>query len=611
MVSDDADAAQRSRDAAGSLHGPPARDRGRSAISSAASSIPRASGNRQSAPGGQPRRSAKGGVGQRSTGGTGIPRSTGDGDNAGNCHSRGNAGVDSISGPAKSTSANAKSDQHKVPQPVPDQFYGSIETALGLELPPEVRQLYREPPAGCDDLLYRPDLEVQDRMSLTAAVTALATSAHPVPPNLLPLAPVDDRSLAVVICQPKLVTGADAGLGAGAVPGVGLVLRWHLDDIDATYQAAVLDVDAVQYLTSVLAEINARKAGLDRMTTVAAEYHLKYVKPRVRPKSYVERPVQLACQNVVIGLASMRHESSFDGLNVPLWQTCEVPHVAAHEGARALVALMLCDAYQCGGTMEVRFQGHPESGKVPAALRRYARVLGLDAGARDPRLLTPSESRELFLAVTPMAPELARRADEAFAAGTLSPERLCFSLMSALWRDVEVDFMLAVSPRAGDVLAGGSDATDRSARSAETELTRAALMVGILRARLETVDAAGQSGQVRVFEDTRRGTWWSVLPQAAGVHLTGATGVVPWLATGALELDQHGLVVLPRPNPSAEDVALAASLGAQTPAPVCLLVPQNCRVPNSPVPVLHCPDSIDDLDSAIESKLLTARVSRA
>jgi hypothetical protein len=489
------------------------------------------------------------------------------------------------------------------PRPVPSEFVAAVEVSLGVLVPDDLRKLYDRPPAGSEGVLYRPDLAVDHPMSMPTALAALADSAYTVPANLLPLAPIDDRSMAVVVCQVP---------GTEAIPGAGTVVRWHFNDIPPEHQAALVDVAASDYVASVLAEAAVRAEGLKRMKIQAAAYRKDYVEKSAHPKTYVLRPVQLACQNVIIGLAAFRHDSSFDGLAVPMWQTCEVPHVAAHEGARALSVLMLCDAFSCGGTMEIRFRGHPERA-VPAALRRFARVHGVTVGAQERDVITPEEARALFLAVTPMPGDLQARAEILFANGALTPERLCYTLLAALWRDIEVDFMLAISPRVISVLAGGADPADRRARAVETELARAALLAGTLHRRLDSVDAAGRSGLTRVFEDTRRGITWSVLAEYGAVGFHGPEGRLPWLPTGAsIDVPKAGLIVLPRSQPTLEDVRLAERLQERTEAMVALLVPADrSNFVDCPLPVLRCPDTIDALDSAIEAKLLTARVSRA
>ncbi|MFI1650962.1 hypothetical protein ACH4XT_29030 [Streptomyces avidinii] len=488
------------------------------------------------------------------------------------------------------------------PPAVPEVFVQLTEEVLDITLPDHVRALYARPPVGAETVLYRPDLAADDPMSLAAAMKVLATSAQPTPHNILPLAPVDDRSFAVVVCQKP---------GHEPVPGVGAVLRWHLDRVPDGHQGALLDITAEHYLNSLTEELAARGEGLKRITIEAKSYRERHVEHGTRPKSYELRPVQLACQNVVVGLAAFRHDSTFDGLSVPMWQTCEAPHLAAHEGARALAVFMLCDAFASGGTMEIRFRGHPEKA-VPAALRRFARTRGISLGTQEKAVITPEEARALFRAVTPMPAELACRAADFIDRGVLAPERLSYVLLAGVWQLIEVDFLLATSGRAASVLAGGAEPEDRRARAAETEVCRSALMAGTLLRRLDAVDAAGRTGQTRVFEDSRRGVTWSVLGEYGAVEYRGVHGPLPWLPPGrSVPPAEQDLIAVPRAHPTTDDVQLAHRIGQRTGKQVVIVVPAD-RVDfvDCSMPVLRCPDTVHELDTAIEDKLLTARVSR-
>ncbi|MEL6357967.1 MAG: hypothetical protein AAFQ37_13655, partial [Bacteroidota bacterium] len=100
---------------------------------------------------------------------------------------------------------------------------------------------------------------------------------------------------------------------------------------------------------------------------------------------------------IIIGLASLHYDPVFDGLRVEAYVTCEVAHLAAGEADRAMAALLLCDAFQCGGTMEIRFGRAGQERPVPAALRRFARVRGVEIGASDVNSISPAEARELFI----------------------------------------------------------------------------------------------------------------------------------------------------------------------------------------------------------------------
>ena len=185
------------------------------------------------------------------------------------------------------------------------------------------------------------------------------------------------------------------------------------------------------------------------------------------------------------------------------WQTCEVPHVATHEGNRALAALTLCDAFQNGGTMEIRFDrepgcrdngrriayhGHPEKA-VPASLRRYGRTVGVTSARRTrPRSPRPRPAN-CFSPLRPCRPNCATGSMTRWRRG-ISPERICFSLLSQLWREPRLDFILATSDRAASILEGGAPWTDRASRQAESEVCRAAVMAGMLFRRLDSTDAA-------------------------------------------------------------------------------------------------------------------------
>ncbi len=438
--------------------------------------------------------------------------------------------------------------------------------------------------------------------------------------SLLPLAVVDEASLACTVTAP-LSNGARI-----LMPGT--VVRVFLTDVADRHQLSVLDVDPLLYAHSLDEELTARGPGLNRvLDEIGPAYERTYIDHDKRPRDFVVRPVRIACQNVIVALAAIAQDSTFDGLSVPAWQTCEVPHVATHEGNRALAALTLCDAFARGGTMEIRFdrratitidgepityRGHPE-GRVPASLRRYGRTVGLALGAEDPAAITPREARNLFLAVTPMPADLRARVHHAAARAGLSPERACYALLSQVWREVELDMLLATSEYATSILAGGADWTDRAARQAESDAARAALMAGMYYRRLNGRDTAAASDGVRIVEDVSAGVTWTVDDATATLtyHLP-TPAHVPWNDPSTPLPATTTLTIAPRVHVSENDLThLRARADAGQPA--ALLLPQDITAPTTArdLPVLRCPDRLADLDRAIEDKLLTSRIARA
>lgn len=459
-----------------------------------------------------------------------------------------------------------------------------------------------------DGLLYRSDADPNDIASLQWALALLYDSAQPPPPNLLPLLPVDDASIACLICA-----AADDDAPASA----GQVVRWHLGDIPPEFQAAVLDSDAENYLRSVVDELEARKQGLPMIRRIATKYQREYVSAGKRPRGWTARPVQLACQNVIIGLSAFQHDATFDGLRVPVYLSCEAPHLATHEAERALTALMLCDAFQNGGTMEVRFGARNLEQRVPPGLQRFGRSLDLTLGAEDDCAITPTEARELFLAVTPMPDELWARAVSLLDRGLTSPERICYMLLASVWRAIELDYILATSSRAASILEGGTAPEFRRARLAEIEVSRAALMIGMFFRRLSSHDKVDRSGEAQVFEDGRSEVEWTVNAEEGVVAFTAVPqGTIPWSVPGREPVtmrDNALLLVVPRALPIPIDAQRVRDLQASAQnATVALLVPMDIAeyIPRD-IPLLLCPDRLCELDIQIESKLQSSRISRS
>jgi hypothetical protein len=475
------------------------------------------------------------------------------------------------------------------------------------ELPREVR-----------DFVYRP---VADPGSLDVAwaESTINDSDWPLLPNLIPIMPVDERSFACVVLSD--VDGPD-------LPGAGAVVRWHLDVKEEKYQAGILDTDCRAYVWSVAEDLRYREVGRELVFDIGEAYQQAFLSNDKRPRDFIVRPVRVACQNVLVALAAFSHDSAFDGLSVVAWQTCEVPHVATNEASRALTALMLCDAFRSGGTMEVRFDrpvqasgferqipGHPE-GKVPAALRRFARTVGVGELSDDATSVSPAVARHLFRAVTPMPHDLRSRVDFATTNEGIAPERLYYSLMTGTWHPIELDFMLATSTRTASIISGGADWDARSDRQAETEICRAGLMASMLYNRLNNRDSAGSVG-ARLLEDDRRDIQWHIDEDSASIHFANIDGTadLPWLHQWPDHVPRMNSSLRIFPRSLVTESAVEAVRGTMATSTSALLVPKDIqdiglRIP-SDVPVLRCPDRLADLDKAIEAKLLTSRIARA
>ena len=486
---------------------------------------------------------------------------------------------------------------------------GEWAAGRGLDVPRALLAAHQVDHGGAlGGLLYQ--LLAHDQCPGLAWVEGVVErSRWPLDPHLIPLLPIDDRSIACVVASEA---------GGPPDPHEGAVVRWHLDAPTIEHQAILIDTAADEYVRSVLAEREARGPGLRRL--------LDEIGPALRVRDDEGRTpegmaaVQIASQDVVVAMGAFAADPERDGLAVVGWQTCEVAHVAAHEGVRTLSLAMLQRSVEQAGTGEIRFDrpvsilahgttangdrvslditypGHPEM-SIPAALRRYGRASGLALGAEEPGSITPTEARELFLECCALPPELVNRIRRAGASGLLRVERICLLLQREIWSAMELDFLLAVSPRAGALLNGGTTSTDRAARQAEVTLARAAVLADTYRRRLEMDDAVGVTHTLR----------WRAMPGVGGVHLVRPGRLAP---AGP----EEEVIVIPRAVPSDEDLEAAASLVSR--ARTVLLVPRDAdfdesRASRLGVSVARSPATLRQLDATVESKIATTRRTAA
>lgn len=478
-------------------------------------------------------------------------------------------------------------------------------TRFGLRLPPNLTEFLSrawEPNDPLRALAYRTYVDPSVPPSVLWAIAAIRSGQEMAPRSFIPILPFDSRSFACfVLPSPET-----------PVEFHGTVRRWHLDATPARAQAALIDPSLERFIGDQRDELTFRQAGLDVMKRISSEFDARHG-AQDHTRRHEARPIRLAAQNVIVGLSAFYHDSDIDALRVLAWQTCQVPHLDVHEGCRGLLGMTLAEAFQAGGTMEIRFDRHPE-GRVPAAIRMYARVHNLSVGAEDPQSVVPREARDLFQSVLKMPAALTDRVARSAADGSMTPERACFVQLAGIWKPIELDYLLATSARAGSIIRGGVDPLDRRQAQAEFEAARSAILVGTLFARLSRPDDA-PSRTTKVIEDARESLSWSVLPEHAAILLENLdpAQTLPWTST-AETTGSKRLLVVPRSWADKRELQEASALGDQYEARAAVLVPADGSTPSHDVgaaAVLRHPDDSAELDRQINARLLACRVGRA
>ena len=178
------------------------------------------------------------------------------------------------------------------------------------------------------------------------------------------------------------------------------------------------------------------------------------------PKEW--RPYRMAVQDVLLGAVVIRHNTAKNNLQVDCCIIDNLEEYADHEATRFVTLFLLCEAYQCGGTMEIEFtreQGRKQH-MVPGAIHALAQELDVQLASWGSGRISAAEARALFVALTPF-PQAARESlalltDEA----SLSRPQACFAVHHGDWTVDEMAWLLIAAVSPGSILSGATRPED-------------------------------------------------------------------------------------------------------------------------------------------------------
>ncbi len=379
--------------------------------------------------------------------------------------------------------------------------------------------------------------------------------------------------------------------------------------------------------------------GLKTMKAHVRQFDNDYLKIGKLPRNHVWRPYRFCVQDVVLGLVVVRHSLENNCLEVDVCLASDVPEYEPGSGARMTSAFLLSEAYKCGGTMEIRFSQYVEGGRVATSLRRFARKLGVKFEHVTEGRITPSEARQLYMALTGFSPSLRDQIVALSMQGRLSQERACYAVQHGLWTRAELENIILGSPRADSILGGDALPEQRHLYLNDLLHARAAVMGGFLdrklakRERGDANEALDLEDDVRPLEISFDATYY------AKVYSCSEDVPIPWSrdqAQGLVNLPAESQLIALLRARDVEDLALrfeqdldlagrlTTSLNSQaTHGLVCILVPRDYEelpqdfrerftntAQNHGVHIMICPETTVSLDADAVRRLASSRIMR-
>lgn len=227
------------------------------------------------------------------------------------------------------------------------------------------------------------------------------------------------------------------------------------------------------------------------------------------------RVMRSSVHDQIVGLTAFKHNEKFNGLEVDVFISTDYPDYEPGHGVRALMILLLSDAYKNGATMEIRFTRHdPKKGervpdRIPNQLNALLRENKIRLSRDEQGIITHNEAVNIYALILGITNELKERIKKYEAEERLSLQGVCYIISSRLWRIEEASWILLNCPRPEGVLFGRDVPEDRMKYLESLSYGRAALAVTKFRNKLEN-NISENEGDSFVEID---GPLWKIVPK--------------------------------------------------------------------------------------------------
>lgn len=224
------------------------------------------------------------------------------------------------------------------------------------------------------------------------------------------------------------------------------VVLWDIKPSNGKRQES-LAKDFEGYLERLITGWKWWKKGLERLEQHIQRIGFQYDHQEggELPRSHIWRPYRFCVQDIVLGVTVIRHDISYNRLEVDVFLTADVPEYEADSGCRALALILLSDAYKSGGSMEIRFTRNVEGGRVPRELCELAEKLNVNLAHVTEGGITPKESKELYLALSEFRKELRDKIMALDESGKLSAVSAAYAVHRGVWTHQELESLLLSS----------------------------------------------------------------------------------------------------------------------------------------------------------------------
>jgi hypothetical protein len=195
--------------------------------------------------------------------------------------------------------------------------------------------------------------------------------------------------------------------------------------------------------------------------------------------------------DLIVGLTAFKYSEAFNGIEVDAFLTTDHTDYEEGHGTKALMTLVLSDAYRNGTSMEVRFTKFDSLTKkrvadnIPRNLIATINSLGIKLQNQNEGIITHDESINIFSALLGIQNEARSKIKELELTNQATLQGVCFLINSRVWTIEQINWLILNAERVKAIIFGRDNPENRINYSESLSLGRSVLALTKLKEKIE------------------------------------------------------------------------------------------------------------------------------
>lgn len=195
--------------------------------------------------------------------------------------------------------------------------------------------------------------------------------------------------------------------------------------------------------------------------------------------------------DLVVGLTAFKYSEAFNGIEVDVFITTDHPDYEEGHGTKALMTLILSDAYRNGTSMEVRFTKFDSKEKkrvadnIPKSLLVTLNSFGIKLQKYAHGIITHEESIIIFSSLLGIQEDAKTKIKNLELTNEATLQGVCFLINSRVWTIEQINWLIINAERVKAVIFGRDNPENRINYSESLSLGRIVCTLTKLKEKME------------------------------------------------------------------------------------------------------------------------------